>query len=1042
MAERTIGLRVNINGVNTVVTQIGQLEQLLKEAKEDLKQLEIGSDLFKELSQQISNAEGQLERLNQQSRALTPERQVEGYSKFAAGVTSSFAAATAAVQLFGAESEEVTKATAQAQNLLTLALSARGIAELKTGVQIVANTIATKAAAAAANLETAATTRLNLATKSFYTTLAANPYGAILAVVGTLITAFIAFSDETEEAAEKTKTLSEYQLEAAQSTAVETTKLNVLASILNDTNASLEAREGAYQALQKIIPTLSNYTLKEAQAQGILNKAINEEITLIQLRAKAKALEDFIVEEEKEKIRIQKQQENIENLGKLVQAQQEYARAAAGGFQGTLEEFEKYQKGFQNLSDDLRGVTQEERNRSTVQQQLFETQKKIFEIEEKRRKELKDFKDGVDRLNKSEEERKKNTQALIDLLGQQAKLQAELLVQNIALDERNVDIVDTLEKNVSTAESYAKSLTKLKSITELYADLQKDLTPINDSVGDAFQAVRKKAESYFDSIKDGKLDTDKLKEAGQQLKDEAVKIGESLGLKQDDIKLLEKYVLNYTQFTDAVNVFQKTDVKPPFTAAEFEKNLIDVQLLLGKIKIDPYSQLNPTLADGKPNPNYRDPKKLQADLLDAQERLQKSQEGFIASYVEKRKQEVDLTKFSKEEQEKLLKTYEEAGKVAFQNLVNVGNEVILFENAVEQVSKRVETLNAQLERTAPAAREGFIVENAEKFAEEYSSVLTGIAETDEELYKLKEKLRRKDYTEEEKYNSTLTSLKESLAARGIDISNFSYESQLTLLEAFLSKEVDLTKDAEKKKQDARNETLDAINNTIKEISNIANQVASVSREAVSFQLENLERRYQATLEQVVGDTKQANEKRLELEEQYNAQKKELEKKARLTELSLSLIQATANVAESITAALRTGIPVVSQIAAGINAAIGAVQVGIIGSQIAQVNSLRRGGITRGPSHEMGGITYAQAGVQLEGNEAVVNRQSTLNYSSLLSNINQSGGGRPLVVSSPMDSRLVEVLAKERQTPIRAYVVEQDITRAQSVNRRLEQLSTF
>ena len=104
--------------------------------------------------------------------------------------------------------------------------------------------------------------------------------------------------------------------------------------------------------------------------------------------------------------------------------------------------------------------------------------------------------------------------------------------------------------------------------------------------------------------------------------------------------------------------------------------------------------------------------------------------------------------------------------------------------------------------------------------------------------------------------------------------------------------------------------------------------------------------------------------------------------------------------------------------------------------------MRRGGISRGPSHEYGGITYAQAGVQLEGNEAVINRQSTIQYGSLLSSINQSGGGRPLVVSSPMDSRLVEVLAKERQTPIRAYVVEQDITRAQTITKKLEQLSTF
>ena len=470
-------------------------------------------------------------------------------------------------------------------------------------------------------------------------------------------------------------------------------------------------------------------------------------------------------------------------------------------------------------------------------------------------------------------------------------------------------------------------------------------------------------------------------------------------------------------------------------AAEFEKTLVDLALLAGDIEIDPYAALDPS------SPNYRDPKQLTRDLEDAQVRFNEQQKAFLESYVQLRLKETDLTKFSKEEQEKLIKSYEEAGKVAFNNLVAVGNEAIKFEGGVVAVSERVKELNAQLTALAPAARRGFIVENAEAFANEYSSVLTGIAETDEELYDLREKLRMKDYSEEQKYTDTLTSLRESLASRGIDISELTYAEQLVLLEKFLAKEVELTEDAETKKQKKRDETIEGVQQGITEFVNLTNQVASVAREAVSFQLENLENRYQASLEMVVGDTKQANDKRIELEKQYNAEKAALEKKSALFELSLSLVQATANVAEAITKALAAG-PIVGQIAAGISAAIGTVQIGIIGSQIQQINSMRRGGISRGPSHEYGGITYAQAGVQLEGNEAVINRQSTIQYGSLLSSINQSGGGRPLVVSSPMDSRLVEVLAKERQTPIRAYVVEQDITRAQTITKKLEQLSTF
>ena len=94
----------------------------------------------------------------------------------------------------------------------------------------------------------------------------------------------------------------------------------------------------------------------------------------------------------------------------------------------------------------------------------------------------------------------------------------------------------------------------------------------------------------------------------------------------------------------------------------------------------------------------------------------------------------------------------------------------------------------------------------------------------------------------------------------------------------------------------------------------------------------------------------------------------------------------------------------------------------------------------GPSHEYGGVKYAQGGVELEGGEAVINRVSSVRYSGLLSEINQAGGGKPMVVNNFDDSRIVEALAKQRKEPLRAYVVEQDITNAQQVNRRLESLS--
>jgi hypothetical protein len=41
-----------------------------------------------------------------------------------------------------------------------------------------------------------------------------------------------------------------------------------------------------------------------------------------------------------------------------------------------------------------------------------------------------------------------------------------------------------------------------------------------------------------------------------------------------------------------------------------------------------------------------------------------------------------------------------------------------------------------------------------------------------------------------------------------------------------------------------------------------------------------------------------------------------------------------------------------------------------------------------------------------------------------------------------DSRIVEALAKQKQTPIRAYVLGSDITNEQMISKRLDDLSKF
>lgn len=251
-----------------------------------------------------------------------------------------------------------------------------------------------------------------------------------------------------------------------------------------------------------------------------------------------------------------------------------------------------------------------------------------------------------------------------------------------------------------------------------------------------------------------------------------------------------------------------------------------------------------------------------------------------------------------------------------------------------------------------------------------------------------------------------------------------------------------------RKQDTDDENIklkEKRDNQLRNIEGLSQQLGQVSATIRDFNilaLETLDAEQEAALEGIIGTTEQANQKRLELAQQFEGKRLEIEKQTRIQELEFARIQA---IAEGAVAVIRSAS---NPILTPLTVALVAAQVSLISSQIQQARSLQRGGLLQmgglleGPSHEQGGIKFGQMGLELEGGEAVINRVSTSQYGSLLSTINQAGGGRPLVSSQFDDSRLLEALAKQRSEPIRAYVLEQEITNKQAINTRLESLSTL
>lgn len=955
MAEKTIGIRIQLNGLNTVITDIQTLENEIRKAKEDLKQVEIGGPIFNQLAKEISQAETKLIGLQDAAKGISKEKTLEGFGKLGAGIASSFAAAQAAVSLFGNESESVQKAAIQAQNLLTIALSIRGLAEVKTGAQIVAKTIAEKAG-------TNATLASNGATKALYLTLAANPYGVILAAVGLLITAYLTLTSAT------------YDAEEAQ----------------NSYNKVLEDTLYGYDLERTTIEANAAIKTKNAELEGksiTEIAAIKKQANLDTIALIKKEVDDLV------RLRIERQKEISKNIT------DEKERKAA----------------IQKLSEDF----SKEGRRLGLESFKLEQQIKLDEID--LQIQLKN------NTQKTTEARKKYIETLLTEL----EVNSKLVVQNINLTDVDNKILDSLQKKVEAAKTLSGELDKLKSFTQLYKEELNDLNPVQDSLGDIFNYVKGTGENLIESLDDLVYSAKQSKEALQDF-DDGIQILKQ-GLSEDDQQLLLDFASNYKELFTTFQMLQEFSGKPlGFKIDDFEKVVTDLNLLSGKITEDPFNRTKEEIVLAK---------------ITAQERYNILKKSFTDEYIVYLEAQERKKGLSEKEIADSRVRLQAISTATFESLIGVGDNLLKFEQGVVLTSKRVIELNKQLQALAPAAKAGFIVQNADEISAQYKVTIPLVLTNEKELSNLQGEIAKKTFDEKKKYAEAINLLQVDLLAQGLDIESLTYEQKLVLLEKFLGKSVAATTKAADDTKKATKTTIDAISEGLQQFSMLVGRTASLVAQSYAFQLQQLEKTSKEALSQVTGDTEEANKKRLELESQYQKEKAQIEKAALIKSLQFQLVQAIVDTAQAVTANLE--VPPLA-IAVGI---LGAIQVALIGQQLAAAQSLAgggrirmgAGGIVMGPSHENGGVSFASGGVNLEGGESVINRQSSMNYGGLLSSINQMGGGQPLVnnpSNSLMEERLVQAIAKSRQEPIRAYVMNSEITNGQAINRRLDELSTI
>lgn len=1059
MAEKIIGLRIQLNGFNGVVTSIQQLEEELKKAKQDLNELEIGSNNFKTLQGEISRTETKLIGLRKASEGIGLEKQLEGYGKLAAGVTSSFAAAQAAVALFGNESTLVAEAAAQAQNLLTLALSARGIQEVFVGTQIVIRTVADKAA-------TAATLASNTALKALYATIAANPIGALVTAIGLLVAAIVTFSTQTKQAIN-------VQKELGKVTSDEASKLKVYGRILTDVNSTNRQRKEVIDELKKTYPGFNILIDKENRLNEDGIKFLNEKSKALVLEAQTKLIVQKIAENNNKIL----EQEN-QTVQESTTFWQRFSNTVLNGY-NTVETAQK------NSEDALKNNREITSTIVSENERWYNSLKEIFEA-------AGIVDDTLDPLNAKlktqaqiEAELAKNTndaaKATDAQVASQKRLQAQLTLTEKAyqttldrikelvnISSIKVDapqIIKQLEDIVSARKALVPDtiqevFDKLGITIEtfngrligLYSEASKgnkELETLGSNLGSIVRVLSDEFGEFYDKIREDLS----IKSLSESVVDFGATVDTVLNQAAEKFKAGEITKEAFDAFrgiTDQYRKFNELIKTTPGVETIFNTNslqeFLEVQrkigVATGVIKFE-YDDVTKTISEvNKEGIDYAATVKLQNDQIKQYtDELVKYYTSQYDAGQEAFEQTVKTTNLTKEQRKELLDAAAEGGAKIQEVILQISQTQaqglkVLVQTIVEEETNIRDFLFQAQELSAQAR------------ALDAVTIKQGLLNNLKLVYDATQKQNKIVVDGKKTQSKQLISLEEDLAKKGIDISKFTEEEKLRILKFYLEEQVKATADAESVKQAQFQKTIDNLNLALQTISRAITDIGSIVSQSFQLQLNLLESKYQQTMNSIVGNTEEANEKRIEAEQIYQVQKAQIERKAQVASLKFTLAAAISSGAQAIVSALTLN-PPASFIIAGINAGITLAQVGLIQAQINSIQSmpLRRGGrlqgggLISGPSHEQGGV-YAGGGYVLEGNESVINRQSTLQYSGLLSQINQQGGGRPIMVQSPMDSRLVEALAKQKSEPIRAYVVEQDITKAQTINRRLEQLASF
>lgn len=231
LLKSTKGTDANFKSLRT------QMLEARNAAAQAAEQFGETSQEFRDAAARAGELKARVDDLNDTLSALDPDAKAKAFTQFGNAAFGAFQIATGALQAFGIENERVNKLAQQFQGLLNITQGLSTLGQLGDSLKNIRTVLGlTTAAQTAANAASAASVPVNLAAagalqteaaaagiattanRAFAASLTATGIGAAVVLLGTLVAAMVALSEQTERAAKEAEKFNDIQDSLRQST--------------------------------------------------------------------------------------------------------------------------------------------------------------------------------------------------------------------------------------------------------------------------------------------------------------------------------------------------------------------------------------------------------------------------------------------------------------------------------------------------------------------------------------------------------------------------------------------------------------------------------------------------------------------------------------------------------------------------------------------------------------------------------------------------------------------------------------------------------